>query len=80
MKIAKTEIDSSSVKVTLENGVVIDMSFPRDNRMHLHFSGISMEHPGGVEASSFLGDTPLIPKIKSANYLDIGYTPVKKQC
>lgn len=76
MTITKTEVTSTSIRITLENGVVVDMSM-WSNHLHLHFSGLDIDAQPALLATPFNG-VEGIPTLPLANYVDLTYVPRKK--
>jgi hypothetical protein len=68
MDIIKCESTVGNVRITLADGVTIDIS-PNRGFLHLSFSGIRE----GVTASRFAKRADCGPVLKYANYLDIEY-------
>lgn len=69
MRIVKTEVASSEITVTLENGVTIHMA-SHPGRFHLHFSGIA-QNTDNSDPRTY--ERTLRPDMIAANAVDIRY-------
>lgn len=81
--IVKTELTNSTVRITLANGVTVDLS-SNEGYVYMSFSGIKEITPadGSNEclliAGGFHNHLDL-PHVKLANYLNITYKPNKEE-
>lgn len=76
MRITKLVQEGSEVTVTLDDGVIVHLSF-HPGRVHLHFSNIGHDHAGDswLVASACLNSPAA--SLPLANSLDVGYRPAR---
>lgn len=67
--IVETEIKRQSLQCTLDNGIIVHISFNKDY-MHINFSGteIPMKVSSSVHSSE-------LPSLKVGNIVQVAYTP-----